>query len=219
MEKHNLEEQAFQAIMGMIVEHQFKPGDFLLETELTVRLNMRSRTPVRHALAQLVAQGFLEKKKKKGYFIPFPTRKDAEHVFFAREHIEGLNAASAAKHRTEDDLKEIRELIADEAEIGREGKKGIYSGINESFHLLIARMSKNPYLEQYSRHLFWRSSFYVFYFGQYYTEKDHVPYMLSPPQHQAIVEAIGRADSAKARELMEHHIRFTCERILSKIGF
>lgn len=219
MEKHNLEEQAFQSIMGMIVEHQFKPGDFLLETELTERLNMRSRTPVRHALTQLVAQGFLEKKKKKGYFIPFPSRKDAEHVFFARQHIEGLNAASAAIHRTEEDLREISELIADEANIGREGKKGIYSGINESFHKLIAMMSKNPYLEQYSRHLFWRSSFYIFYFGSYYTEKDFVPYMLSPPQHKAIVEAITQQDSQKAQELMQHHVRFTCERVISKIGF
>jgi DNA-binding GntR family transcriptional regulator len=219
MEKHNLEEQAFQAIMGMIVEHQFKPGDFLLETELTDRLKMRSRTPVRHALTQLVAQGFLEKKKKKGDFIPFPSREDAEHVFFAREYIEGLNAASAARHRTEEDLLAIKALIADEASIGREGKKGKYSSINESFHRLIARMSKNPYLEQYSRHLFWRSSFYIFYFGSYYTEEDFVPFMLSPPQHQAIVAAITEADSDKARELMQHHVRFTCERIITKIGF
>jgi DNA-binding GntR family transcriptional regulator len=159
---------------------------------------MRSRTPVRHALTQLVAKGFLEKKKKKGYYIPYPSKEDARHVFFAREHIESINAESAALNRSEEDLQKTRTLIENEAETGREGRKNVYSAINESFHLMIAKMSSNPYLEQYSRHLFWRSSFYIFYFGSYYTEKDYINYMLAPPEHQAILDAIETRDAPRA---------------------
>lgn len=64
MIKENLEEFAYTSIVKLILENHFKPGDSLLETELSKTLNL-SRTPVRHALGQLVAQGFLYKKKKR----------------------------------------------------------------------------------------------------------------------------------------------------------
>lgn len=218
-EPQNLEEAAYREIMGLILDHCFKPGDTLLETELTERLNMRSRTPVRHALTQLVAKGFLEKKKKKGYYIPYPSKEDARHVFFARERIESINAESAALNRSDEDLQTTRTLIENEAETGRAGRKNVYSAINESFHLMIAKMSSNPYLEQYSRHLFWRSSFYIFYFGSYYTEKDYINYMLAPPEHQAILDAIETRDAARARSLMHDHVHYTSEKVISKITF
>ena len=65
MAKANLDEFAYQAIINLILENHYKPGDFLLETELAKSLEL-SRTPVRHALGQLTAEGFLDKKKKKG---------------------------------------------------------------------------------------------------------------------------------------------------------
>ena len=65
MAKNNLEEFAYKSIIRLILDNHFKPGDFLLETELSDSLNL-SRTPVRHALGQLVAEGLLDKKRKKG---------------------------------------------------------------------------------------------------------------------------------------------------------
>lgn len=219
VDKKNLEEAAYQKILSLILEHRFQPGDFLLETELAERFNMRSRTPVRHALTQLVAKGFLEKKRKKGYYIPFPTRKDAEQVFFAREQIEAVNAAEAARLKTDEDIAWLRRLLDREEETGRTGKKEIYSGINEGFHTAIARMAGNPYLEKYSHHLFWRSSFYVFYFGSYYTEQEFVRYMLAPRQHQEILTAIASGDVGMARDLMRRHVSFTAEKVIAKIVF
>ena len=97
------EELAYGEIVRLILENHFKPGDFLLETELAQDLNL-SRTPVRHALSQLVAEGILDKKKKKGCFIPAVSPEDARHVFFAREHMEGLAATSAARYASEEDI-------------------------------------------------------------------------------------------------------------------
>ncbi len=60
----NLDEFVYKKIIELILNNQFKPGEFILETELAESLGL-SRTPVRHALGQLVAEGFLDKKKKK----------------------------------------------------------------------------------------------------------------------------------------------------------
>ena len=211
------EELAYGEIVRLILENHFKPGDFLLETELAQDLNL-SRTPVRHALSQLVAEGILDKKKKKGCFIPAVSPEDARHVFFAREHMEGLAATSAARYASEEDIQYLWRLI--HREKGGEGplSKMDYVHINRSFHMGIARFSRNKYLEQYSRHSFWRSHTYIFFFDKYYTDA-----MASggqetgPRQHIGIVEAIENRNEEKAGNLMRQHIRTTFEQLFVKL--
>nr|NJM01590.1 GntR family transcriptional regulator [Desulfobacula sp.] len=83
MAKKNLEEFAYKSIIKLILENHFKPGDFLLETELSDSLKL-SRTPVRTALGQLVAEGFLDKKKKKELFYPFPQPPGRQACFLCQ---------------------------------------------------------------------------------------------------------------------------------------
>lgn len=215
--KENLEEYAYSAIVKLIQANHFKPGDFLLETELSERFGLKSRTPVRHALGQLVAKGFLEKKKKKGCYIPPVSGDDARQVFDARRIIEGSSAYTAALHATPEDIADLRAIVEQEAQTGKSGQKFDYSRLNERFHAAVARIGRNAYLGRYSEHLFWRTSVYVFLFGGYYTQPDFVKYMLSPPQHVRIVDAIARHDAQAAQELMAHHIRFTFDRIFKLI--
>jgi len=167
--KENLEEFVYDSIVALILGNHYRPGDFLLETEITERLNMKSRTPVHYALGQLVAKGFLDKKSKKGCFIPSLTPEDAEHVFFARENIESQAAASAALHASDEEIDKLQMIIHEEVETGESGNIIGYSAINESFHNFIAQISKNKYLQQYSQHIFWRSNCYVFF--RYYQFK------------------------------------------------
>ncbi len=213
MAKQNLEEFAYESIIKLIQENQFKPGDALLESELAERFGLKSRTPVRHALGQLVASGFLEKRKKKGCFIPIATPEDAGQVFFARECIEGNAAYSAALNASKEDIADLRSIVDIESDTGESGKKYDYSILNKRFHETISRISKNKYFQHYSEHLFWRSHIYVFLFGGYYTQENYVQHMLSPPQHIEIVNAIEAHDGEKARELMAEHVRFTFEKI------
>lgn len=217
MAKQNLEEYAYESIVKLIQGNHFKPGDFLLETELAEMFNLKSRTPIRHALGQLVARGFLEKKKKKGCYVPLASAEDARHVFFARETIESSAACSAAMHATREDVEELRAVVERESETGESGRKYDYSTLNEAFHTTIARISRNPYLQRYCEHIFWRSNIYVFLFGGYYTQPNFVKHMLSPPQHIRIVDAIENRDAEKARELMAQHVRFTFDRIFNLI--
>jgi len=219
MPKRNLDEYAYKAIINLILENQFKPGDFLLETELSQSLGL-SRTPVRHALGQLVAEGFLDKKTKKGCFIHSPTAEDAKHVFYARTHIEGVAAASAARYATDADIQYLYDLIEKENKVdnpGTQDAKLAYVTLNESFHLGIARISRNKYLEQYCRHAFWRSHTYIFFFDVYYSglKKDDGQ-ITGPRQHMGIAAAIENRNEEKAGNLMKQHVRTTCEQLFIK---
>ncbi len=217
MAKKNLEEFAYKSIIRLILDNHFKPGDFLLETELSDSLEL-SRTPVRHALGQLVAEGFLDKKKKKGCFIPAVSPEDARHVFFARENIEGLAATSAARYVADGDVAFLYGLLEKETALAQCPSKLAYVRVNEAFHLGIARISQNKYLEQYCRHAFWRSHTYIFFFDKYYTGK-----LVSgnqetgPRQHLQIVQAIENRNEEKAGNLMKQHVRTTFEQLFLKL--
>ena len=216
MAKDEIEERIYRSIIKMILDNQFKPGDLLLETDLAEKLNV-SRTPVRQALGRLVAQGFLDKRKKKGCIIPVPDAQDAHKVFQAREMIEGATAAGAALNATQ---AEIDEFIAIQEEQNRaflEGNKEDYSTLNEKFHLGIARLSNNKYLERYCQHIFWRSNTYIFFFDQYYRHKPQSDeYHLTPDQHEKIINAIKKGDPELAKQEMINHIRHTYQ-VLFKI--
>jgi DNA-binding GntR family transcriptional regulator len=219
MKKQNLEEFAYESIIKHILENRFKPGDFLLETELADILEL-SRTPVRHALGQLVAEGFLDKKKKKGCFIPAPTPQDAKHVFHARENIEYLTAASAARYAIDSDISYLYGLIEKENEVAnpstRDGKMA-YLKINESFHMGIAKFSRNKYLEKYCKHIFWRSHSYILFFDSDYTGLTSGEQKVGPKQHIDITKAIENRDEEKAGNLMKQHVRSTFEKLFLRI--
>lgn len=217
MAKKNLEEIAYISIVKLILKNRFRPGDFLLETELSKTLNL-SRTPVRHALGQLVAEGFLDKKKKKGCFIPAASHKDARHVFFARQNIEGLTATSAARHATDKDVDFLWSLVQQEKSIKRDFSKIDYVNINGAFHMGIAKIGKNKYLEQYCRHSFWRSHAYILFFDNYYTGRMESGIQeIGPPQHIQIVRAIENRNEEKAGNLMRQHVRTTYEQLSLKL--
>ncbi len=217
IKKENLEEFAYDSIIALILENHYRPGDFLLETEITARLNLKSRTPVHHALGQLVAKGFLDKKSKKGCFIPPLTPEDAEHVFFARENIEFQTAASAALHASDAEIDKLQMIIRKEVETGESGNMTGYSAINETFHDSIAQISKNKYLQQYSQHVFWRSNCYVFFrYYQFKVSMAEREFKISPAQHMEITVAIAKRDADKAGKLMKQHVRRTFEGIFKE---
>lgn len=210
MKKENLEEFVYNAIMKLIVSNHFQPGEFLLETEITDLLNLKSRTPVHHALGQLVAKGFLDKKKKKGCFIPLPTPEDAEQVFFARENIESQTAKSAAINASDEEIEKLGIIIEKEADIRQSGNLVTYSSINQSFHTYVATISKNRYLQQFSEFIFWRSNSYVFL--NHYRFKLKIKgdeFKDSPQQHLKIFSAIKNRNPEEACKLMLEHVRCT----------
>jgi DNA-binding GntR family transcriptional regulator len=207
-------DEAYRAIIRMILDNQYRPGQLMRETELAERLGF-SRTPVSVALSRLVSEGFLEKRPKMGCLIPVPTADDARKVFYARQIIEGQTAAATARCAGEEDVAELEGALKIQSQSLTAGSKEGFSDSNEAFHMGIARMSRNPYFERYCRHAFWRSNTYVFFFDNFYQHlRQPTPVSRTAVYHQKIFEAIARHDSEDARKLMEQHVMVTYEGLL-----
>ncbi len=213
----NMGDAAYRAIIRMILDSQFRPGDVLLETELAERLGF-SRTPVAAALGRLVGEGFLEKRKKMGCVIPLPSAEDAQKVFYARQIIEGQTAAAAARNACREDIAELERTLGEQDQSLQVGSKEQFSSTNEAFHLGIARMSGNPYFERYCQHAFWRSNAYIFFFDRFYQNMaQSAPVSRTAVYHRKIFDAICRHDAPEAGKLMEEHVIVTYEGLLTRI--
>jgi len=211
--KEELEDVSYRVIIKMILKNKIRPGDAILETELAEILNV-SRTPVRQALGRLVAEGLLEKKRKKGCVIPFPTPEDAQKIFQAREIMETEMARQAALNATTLDIEYLKGVLDTEAKALSSYNREKYWLANEHFHFGIMKATKNPYLERYGHHIFRRSSIYIFFFDSFYISTGNSkkpPIQKSPVQHSQILEAIEKKYHNRAAELMKKHIYYSLQ--------
>ncbi len=91
----SLSEVAYDYVLALLRNGQVGQRDRLVEAELAANLGV-SRVPVRQALLQLVAEGYLFSTAR-GYRIPVLTHQDIEDVFELRLLLEPRAAALAAR--------------------------------------------------------------------------------------------------------------------------
>jgi len=216
------EATAYKSIMDMILSRSFAPGDRLVETEIAEKLHM-SRTPIRNVMRMFIAEGLLETKGSKGCYIPQLTPEDMAAVFKARAFLEGKAALEATYSRTNQDIKRLQDLLESEKQKYREGALEEYAEINREFHLLIAEISHNEYIEKFTRQVFWRSGLYIFYFDRFYAPLKPTELLRDPSksvscnQHEQIVNAIIAGDGNAAENFMHAHIDTTYAKMAGRL--
>ncbi len=219
--KVKADEKAFMMIVDQIVAHRIRPGDRIYEPDLAETLKL-SRTPVRHALSRLVAEGVLDKARgRRGYTLPVLSKEDMEEVFATRSALEGKAIQIAAEKITDHDISYLRELNERERSLFHLGRyKSEYAQVNEQFHSKIVELAGNRYIERYFRQAYWRSSLYTFHFGLFYNIEINVPPESAFPdsehrtyrEHRKIIDALERRDGPASRALLEEHVYNTIVR-------
>ncbi len=136
------EENAYQAIIEMIIMHRYPPGANVVESQIAEQLKM-SRTPVRSALKRLVSDGLLESTLNKGCSVPMLSRRDLDRLFRYRHSIEPACAREAAQFYRQEFKERIEELIAEEDLYVRENPWGLHV-VNEKMHNLVVEIADNP---------------------------------------------------------------------------
>lgn len=102
-------DRAYERLRGDILDWRLEPGTVLGEVEQAERLGV-SRTPVREALARLLADGLVESQGARGLVVSRASADDVVALFEVREALEGQAAALAALRRTP----EVFESLANE---------------------------------------------------------------------------------------------------------
>lgn len=220
MRKSTAEEDAYKAVLEMIIMHKFPPGSSVTEVRIAEMLGM-SRTPVRSALKRLASDGLLEYALNKGCYVPFLTRKDLDKLFDFRLAIEPICARDAALNCNDEDREKMNALIEEEERCVREEPELLHI-VNDKIHNLVVEIADNPYYRDPITRANWRTQLYLFFFDSFYTgrlnkikSKPKGDYK-SQVQHLELYNAISRHDTDSAMSIMHEHVSLTYKFLTSK---
>jgi GntR family transcriptional repressor for pyruvate dehydrogenase complex len=209
--------EAAYRIRRLIAERKLGQGDRLpSERELAQRLGV-SRTSVRAALKELQATGIVDVSATRGTYVSANGSRAIvasmtgwfeanlvsllELVEF-RSAIEPAIASVAARHRSEEDLAQLRLHLSTMASAVAANDVGMYSGADTQFHQQIATASRN--------NLFLLMTAAVGEITRTYREVAARlgPAMLkrSYEDHVAIFSSLERGDPNTAHQAMLHHV-------------
>jgi len=136
-----------------------KPGDRLDSVEQLAEQLQVSRSAIREALSALKAMGLIEIKQGSGTFVKsiqpsqldFPlstailtNKQDVAHLLEVRKIIEMGAAASAAIHRTDEDIQAMIQILDEMKRVQGDGELG--EKVDFQFHAAISKASQNPLL-------------------------------------------------------------------------
>ena len=94
-----IKEQVYQIIKEDICNGVYPPGYWLQETDLSAALSV-SRSPIREALRQLVADGLVVEYPNRGVFVKEYTQKDIEDIFDLRIILESYAIRRSGQNLT-----------------------------------------------------------------------------------------------------------------------
>lgn len=143
-----LKEYVYQELKNKLISNQFKPGERIWEEHLAEELGV-SRTPVREAINQLVAEGFIENRPRKGIFAAEITKDELKKMLDVRIALESLAIRECCKNITETEMKELDSIYNTFAEALEKKDYSKASQWDSEIHRFIAKVADNKKLTAY----------------------------------------------------------------------
>lgn len=221
-------EEVAEAIHEMIRSGQLKPGDKLDSVQQLAENFQVGRSAIREALSALRAMGLVEMKQGEGTYIKefeaeqihfslstaiLMNREDVVNLLEVRKIIETGAASSAARKRTDENLK-VMAAALEEMRISR-GDEEVGEKADLQFHLAIADASQNLLLVGLLNHVseLMRETMKETRIFWIYSKRTTLEKLYS--EHMKIYEAIAEKDENAAGKAMLKHLD-NVEEILEK---
>lgn len=188
-----------QAIEDAVIAGEFGPGDRLDEVSLAQRFGV-SRTPVREALLQLGAEGFIDVRPRRGAVVSVLSPHRLIEMFEVMAELEAACGRLAARRLTPQNDAAMAAAHDACVSAAAAGDSEAYYAVNRAFHEAIYRASRNEFLAEQAIALHKRLSAYR---RVQLRARNRMAQSLN--EHLEILEAIraGHEDIA-ARQLQAH---------------
>lgn len=199
-----LSEQVSKAILNGLLDGSFKPGDRLVENDLSQLLGI-SRSPIREALSELQKTGIVVKAPSRGTFIREWSPKDLRELFALRALLEGFAARLIAERMAAGAGKELlAPLCAVVAEMKRQEKKvkgAEMVDLDLMFHQELWKLSQNELLTWILLSLSERVRLFLT-----IERRAKGPYRNASARHQLVIDAIASGNGDLAQATMQEHV-------------
>jgi DNA-binding GntR family transcriptional regulator len=200
----------YDSIREAILSGRHTPGERLVENRLATEYGV-SRTRIRDALARLQADHLVAPAPNRGVVVRPLSSRDIEEVYALRLLLEGFAASTATGNITTAELEQLRTLHErmakeEQASLGSSGEDRLVmirrvTDLNNEFHRLIQRASRNGRLETVLRSVVERPL--VFQSFYWYSDRELAEALA---EHEQILRALEEGDGPRAEALMKRHI-------------
>jgi DNA-binding GntR family transcriptional regulator len=196
----SLEERVYEALRDSIVAGSFRPGDALVEAQLSERFGV-SKTPVREALIRLKRDGLVDASMHRVNRVATPSAERIRQAFEVRSWLESALTARAAEAPSAALLRELKASIDQaRAALAADDTDGYVQAVRR-FSDVIVSAGGNDYAEEVLERL--RN---VLTLIAHISRETAGRRERSIAEHEAIYNAIRRKDPAKAAEATRSHL-------------
>lgn len=203
----------YGAIKEQIIDGRYPPGGRITEQQVAAEFNT-SRTPVREAMRQLVADGFARFKPNSGTVVREWSPEEMHQIFELRVLLESEIAGYAATRITPEELAALvrlqDEIEAEGPDIGVENTARI-GRLNREFHRIVAEASRNERLVSMLA-----SAIEVPIVQQTFRKYTTKQLARSFGHHRELIDAFAAHDSAWAKSVMGSHIHSAKQTLLGE---
>ncbi|OBG76275.1 GntR family transcriptional regulator [Mycobacterium sp. E2462] len=193
-----LSDDVARLIRQRIFDGSYAAGSYVRLDQLAAELGI-SVTPVREALVALRAEGLITQQPRRGFMVLPVTHRDVTDVANVQAHVGGELAARAARHITDDQLRELQRIQAEleSAYAGDDSDKTVR--LNHEFHRAINVAADSPKLAQLMSQI------------TRYAPESVFPAISGWPaqsmrDHRRILSALKKRDDDGARAAMSQHL-------------
>lgn len=220
-----MRQQAYLYIERKILSGDLQAGTAVSELTIAKELGS-SRTPIREALGQLVAEGLLEQIPNRGAVVIQFGRQDIIDLFELREALEAFAVEKIARGRIHPaDLDRlgslVDEILALKNELDRSGRKALNSSQRQQvfrsdmgFHALLIQMAKNPRISKVVNGTRLLIRFFATKSQPKETELEWIY-----RDHSEVLQAITAQDSEHAVRAIRKHIQTSLKDRLEEFDF
>jgi len=210
-----LSKKVYRILKTRIINGNLKPGEKILEVNIAEQLGV-SRTPIREALRELAAEGFVKMIPNQGMVVSNVSIEDIKEVLQIRKLLEGFAASVAAKKINQEEIAKLEGIIKKMSIIISKSKPDVvaYSELNAQFHNLILNACGNKRLIKICTNL--SGSDHRFRIRALRDNSERLKYSLK--EHHEIMEVLKRKDAEQAERLSKKHIENVLENILTYKG-
>jgi len=215
-ERRALVDKLAAQLQARVLDGDLLPGTRLRQEALAAEFGV-SRTPIREALRKLQASGLVDLRPNRGALVRGLTPREIRDAYAVRAELEGLAAEVAALriqqtqierlHRAQAQFRESLSRMRNGTRNGRrrlsERDIEVWGNANDEFHQVIQEAAGNEVLVATLRHLhrsFPRG------LSRLVLRESTSLLAANVAEHEAVLEAIERNDSAAARTLMQQHV-------------
>lgn len=211
---HSIRRKAYLLIQQKIASGELKAGSLISELAISKELGS-SRTPVREAAGQLLAEGLLELSPGGGIVVTQLTRQGILDLYELREALEVFAVGRAARNVMRPADRERLENLIEETplllkELEASGKNELspeqmrqFSVSDLGFHALLIRMAANVRILKVVNDT--RLMIRIFSIQRGGHKRDELEHIYQ--QHREILQAVVEQNAERAQKLLSEHIQ------------